>query len=186
MTEAPTFVSPDVPPEDKMAQVRGVSAAMFSKIAEKKELERQVEALNAEIHEISSKMLPDLMAEAGVDKVGIPEFGVDVRLEDWVHAVLPREEETRSAAIRWLEDNDAGNLIKSEVTVRFDRTEHNMAVSAAEQLREAFPEKDVVSRDDVHHMTYTAWAKGEIARGAVLPLDLLGVKTGRIAKVVPR
>ena len=191
MTEAPDWITPDEPPADVAGQIRELSAELVGLIdtAERKKCE--LDELYARIHELSARTIPDKMMEAHMDICGLPELGVDVRMKDWTRAVLPRPGEdgsmaARDAATAWLDDHGYGALIKTEVTAQFDKTERNMALSAAEGLRQEFPDKRVIVREDAHHMTYTAWAKGELKAGVSLPLDLLGITTGKIAEVVNR
>lgn len=191
MTEAPDFVQADEPPENLAAQIRELSETLVGKMSLLEEKEQELEALRAEIHKLSAVTIPEKMMEARMDVCGLPELGVTVRMKDWVHATLPRPGEggdtrARDAAVDWLVEHDAASLIKNEVKVSFDRSEHNMAVIAAQDLREKFPEKSVELKQDVHHMTYTAWARRELESGVILPVDLLGIKTGKVAEVVKR
>lgn len=191
MTDAPDFITPDTPPEDLVTQIRGLSEDLLAKIARAEVLRTELSGLESEIYELSSRTIPDKMMEARMDVCGLPELGVDVRLDEWTRAVLPRPDESggteaRDRATAWLDEHGYGNLIKTEVTASFDKTERNMALSAAEALRAEFPDKRVLVREDIHHMTYTAWAKGELRAGVSLPVDLLGITTGRVAKVHKR
>lgn len=191
MTDAPDFVQADEPSANIAEEIRALSAQLLIKIEEAEKASEVLETLRSEIHEISAVKLPEKMMEARMDFCGLPEWGVDIRLDEWTRAVLPRPDElggtaNRDAAVAWLVDHDAASLIKNEVKVSFDRSEHNMAVNAALELREKFPEKIVELKQDVHHMSYTAWAKRELAAGEILPLDLLGITIGKVAKVVKR
>lgn len=191
MTEAPDFIQPDEPPEDTAARIRELSTELLEKMARAEGLREQLHRLETEIYELSSRTIPDKMMEARMDVCGLPELGVDVRLDEWTRAVLPRPDESgdteaRDRATAWLDEHGYGNLIKTEVTASFDKTERNMALSAAGKLREEFPDKRVLVREDIHHMTYTAWAKGELRAGVPLPVDLLGITTGKVAKVHKR
>lgn len=191
MTEAPDFVQADEPPENLAAQIRELSETLVAKMAALEVKEQEAEALRTEIHKLSAVTIPEKMMEARMDVCGLPELGVTVRMKDWVHATLPRPGEggdtrARDAAVDWLVAHDAASLIKNEVKVSFDRSEHNMALSAAQELREKFPEKIVELKQDVHHMTYTRWAREQLAAGEILPVDLLGIKIGKVAEVVKR
>ncbi len=191
MTDAPDFITPDEPPADLAAQIRELSKELIIKISAKAVLEEKVDALNAEIYELSAKTIPDKMMEARMDRIGLPEVGVDVRLKDWVRALLPKPDESgstraRDTATAWLDSHGYGSLIKTEVSAVFDKTERNMALSAAGKLREEFPDKPVYVKEDVHHMTYSKWAKERLEAGEILPMELLGVSAGKVAEVVKR
>lgn len=191
MTDAPDFITPDEPPEDLAKQIRSLSETLIAAIVAKEAIEQRLEELNAEIYELSAKTIPEKMMEARMDRCGLPELGVDVRMKDWVRAMLPRPGEDgntadRDRATAWLTENGASALIKAEVKIAFDRSEHNVAVSAAEDLRAEYPDKRVEVREDIHHMTYTAWAREQLKAGTPLPIDLLGISTGKVAEVVKR
>lgn len=191
MTDAPDFVQADEPPEDVASQIRALSTELVGLMAEANQKKEELEELHNRIYELSSRTIPDKMMEARMDICGLPELGVDIKMKDWVRALLPRPAEDgntveRDAATEWLDGHGWGNLIKTEVTAQFDKTERNMALSAAESLRSEFPDKRVVVREDVHHMTYTAWARERLKAGETLPVDLLGISMGKVAEVVKR
>lgn len=190
MAEAPPdFIEPDAPREAS-ASLQELTATLIAKMQEKVELAMRADTLDREIWDLSARQIPDAMDASGVDRVGMPEVGVDVRLENWTRAVLPQNTEAnptaRDQAVSWLVDHNYGDLIKTGLTVEFTRGEHNVAISLAEELHEKLPANKIAVKDDVHHMTYTAFIKERMRAGDVLPLDLLGATTGRVAKVVER
>ncbi len=191
MPDAPAFIEADAPPEDLAAQIRALAATLAYKIAEAETKKAELEDLHAEIYDLSSRTLPEKMMEARMDICGLPELGVSVRLKDWVRALLPRPAEDgntadRDRATEWLVDHGASALIKAEVKVAFDRSEHNVAMDAAEDLRQRYPDKRVEVKEDIHHMTYTAWAREQLKAGESMPLELLGISVGKVAEVVKR
>lgn len=189
MDAPPDFVQPDTPREAS-ASLQDLTRHLVDLMQAREAKGQEIEALDREIYDLSSRLIPDAMDASGVDRVGVPSAGVDVRLENWVRAVLPKPTEAdpaaRARAVDWLVEHEYGDLIKSGLTVEFTRGEHNVAVSAAESLKEQFPGKKVDLRDDIHHMTYTAFIKERLRAGDQLPLDLLGATVGRVAKVVER
>lgn len=190
MTEpAPDFIEPDAPREAS-ASLQELTATLVAKISRKAEVSAILETLDREIWDLSSRQIPDAMDASGVDRVGMPELNIDVRLENWTRAVLPKNTEAnpnaRNQAVDWLVEHNYGDLIKTGLTVEFTRGEHNKAYALAEELHEQMPDKKINVTDDIHHMTYTAFIKERIKAGDKLPLDLLGATVGRVAKVVER
>jgi hypothetical protein len=191
MTEAPDFIQADEPPEDLAAQIRERATELVGLMATAERKKEELEELNARIYELSAKTLPEKMMEARMDICGLPELGFNIKLKDWVRALLPRPGEDgstvdRDKATAWLVDHGASALIKAEVKVAFDRSEHNVAVSAAEDLRQRYPDKRVEVKEDIHHMSYTAWAREQLKAGEAMPLEMLGISIGKVAEVVKR
>lgn len=137
--------------------------------------------------ELRTRILPDAMSEAAMTTFALTD-GTKIAVEDFVSGSLPKEDpdkpETvaaRAAAIKFLEDNEAGGLIKNVITVEFEKSQHNEALSLAQDLRDKGFAVNVKS--DVHPQTYMAWARDALKQGLNLDADLMNLFIGRVAKL---
>lgn len=194
---APAFVRPDTPDQDKLRRVLELAQEQVNLTTEVASLERQLEAAKNQLRDIAHKRLPDAMDEASVDSVGLPDIGYDVKLRPWYDGSLPRLDpkdptsaRRRQAALDWVSANDYGDLVKTTVTILFGRSEHNVAVSTFEAIREYLGAQGlpniVAMVEDIHHMTYKAFLREQTEAGVVLPLDTLNAVIGRVAKIEER
>lgn len=151
------------------------------------ETDDQIDALEASLKDLKSRAnhlktieLPDLMAENGLSAIKL-ESGKTVEVSDFVTGSLPKDEARRKAAIDWLASNGGADLIKSEVKVEFSKTEHNLSKSLASRLRdEGFV---TVEQESVHAQTLMAFAREKLKKGDEIPLDQLGLFSGRTVKI---
>jgi hypothetical protein len=140
--------------------------------------EADLKASKAALNALKTQRVPDLMAEMMMDE--IVWNGWKVKISDFVSGSLPSDPERRAKAIQWLEENEAGGLIKTEVKVEFGKSQHNEALSVAAELeRDGFaPKVD----SGVHASTLQAFARERIKNGEAIDTELLGLYTGKIAK----
>jgi hypothetical protein len=87
----------------------------------------------------------------------------------------------RAAAIRWLEENGAVNLIKTDLVVSFDKSQHNVALDTQQMLIERGLPASITS--GVHPMSLQAFVKEALKNGDEIPLELLGLDAGRVVKI---
>lgn len=167
-------------PTDKLEKIVKIAT-------ESVELERNIgstmellEALSGRSTELKTRALPDAMAEAQMSNFSL-EDGTTIKVDDFVSGSLPKEEPERGRAIKFLEDNEAGSLIKNVMTVSFEKSQHEEATALANRLRsEGY---DVEVKSDVHPQTYMAWARDALKQGVNLDPDLLNLFIGRVAKL---
>lgn len=186
----------DAPSESEARSLADMGRELFQVDSSIAELEDQLEARKARRKELTDKELPDYFTRVGQDRMGLPEFDVDLVLENFVHANIAAdwEPERREAAFGWLEEHGHGDMIKVEMTLKFPRTAMAFARWVQQTLETLkFPKQfvkmvmpSVELGLGVPWNTLTAWAKEQIKNGAELPLDTLGVTTGRVVKIKKR
>lgn len=202
----------DAPSEDESKDLTTLGRELYATDSEIQRLEQQLEERKDRRRVLVEKELPDYLTRVGQDSVGLPEFGVDLVLENYYHANIASdwEPERRQAAFDWLEENGDGDMIKTEFTILFPKfmlpvarwlqthvktLRPKMTVSeeigSGKKKRKTQVEKQVEIPEatvglTVPWNTLTAWAKRKIEAGETLPLDVLGVTTGRIVKIKER
>lgn len=135
----------------------------------------------------ASKVLVDMLDEAEVDRVGLPEHGVDAVLESFCRASLPKDPEARNAAVTWLDTNGHGSLVRlnMEFSLPSGPEEYQQALALQERLSKELDTQ--VSLDTtVPWNTLTAFVKEQLRKGTVIPLETLGAYVGRVVKLKKR
>lgn len=171
---------------DRLAALQALAVRLRELALERGVAEEHLAQIKRTIASIEGREMPDLMAAAGVDRVGVPAQGnlpgVDYHLSRYVHAVIGSEwdPERRVRAFHTLEQLGAGDLVQHTVVVRFKREEYEEAQRLADQLRQRFD--DVTVERAVHWATLTAWVRRKLNDGEELPMEDLGASSGWVVK----
>lgn len=166
-------------------QIKAIERAVIqaAKIDQEiKELDQLLKHKKADLHKIIIHQLPDALAAANLQEI-VTENGTRVKLEEIVSGSLPNDPEKREAALKWLEENDAKDLIETEMSFHFERGQHNSMNALASAADELGLEHE--DRSGVHHMKLKSFIKERMKRGEKTPYDLLGIFIGRKAKIQP-
>lgn len=142
------------------------------------QMEEDLKAAKKTLQTMKTGRIPDLMAELQMDEC--VHKGWRVKISDFVSGSLPADTEKRAKAIRWLEENEGGGLIKTELSIEFAKSQHNEALSMAEELHSQGYAPKVDS--GVHSATLQAFARERIKNGDSIDTEILGLYTGKVAK----
>ena len=186
----------DAPSEAESKDLAQLGRELFEVDSSISALEEKLSTARERRKTLTQTELPEYFTRVGQDRMGLPEFGVDLILENFVHANIAAdwEPERRDAAFAWLEDNGHGDIIKVEMTLKFPRTAMALARWVQQVLETMKLPKQFLNMSippievglGVPWNTLTAWAKEQIRNGAALPLDTLGVTTGQVVKIKKR
>jgi len=194
---APSFT--DAPKEDESNKLREIGIRLYTVDKEIADLEAQLKAKTAIKTEIQQHELPDYMKKISQDKIGLPEFQVDLVMEAYYHANIKAEwpEEQRKAGFDYLEELNAGDLIKTQVVFLFGRKDMKKVkwllafiktvqhyLTEVGGTPEDIPDPTVSMA--VPWNTLTAFVKEQVTAGKKLDLEKLGATVGSIVKIKPR
>ena len=178
-------------PEDRLDALRDMARQLRDKEREITDLDERLKATKVEAAEIRTKKLVDLMAEVGVDKVGLPAEGnypaCDAELKPYYHAVISAdwEPEKRQAAFAWLDGAGHGDLIKTAITILLPRDDRAMALSIQHYLEQCNVAHTV--QLDVPWNTLTAFVREQVEKyHRTPPLETLGATVGQVVKLKAR
>lgn len=177
---------------DKLLELREMVAAA-------RDLEKERDMLNERLKEVNSALdgpegyyfrkLPSLMSEIGVPSITIEANG---NLPAYVATASPYykasiaadwPEEKRKEAFDYLEEIEAGDLIKTEVTVAFPREQRELAVKFKEMVDKKYHSNSII-KENVAWNTLTAWLKEQVEEVGEIPqLDKIGGVVSRIVKL---
>lgn len=144
------------------------------------DLKALTDTLSARANELKTKTIPDKMAEIGLSEFATPA-GNKLKIEDFVAGAMPKEPLQREAAIKELEAWGAESVIRNEVLMVFEKSQHNEAMALVDDIRAKGFAVEVTS--GVHPQTYLKIIRERLAGGEAVDLEKMGVFAGRKTKV---
>ena len=143
------------------------------------QLEADLKAAKKALHYSKANRIPDMMAELNIPSITFNGYKCSVN--NFVSGSLPKEEVARKKAIDWIADHDGAELIKTDIKAEFGRSGHNEALALKNDLE--MRGYDVAMTSGVHAQTLAAWARERLKKGESIDTEVLGLFTGRIAKL---
>lgn len=140
--------------------------------------EKELKAAKEQARLLREETIPSAMQELGLDSFKLTT-GETFTVKQEVYASIPSD--YKEEAMRWLERNGFGGLIKVDVTAAFGRNQKDISTSLLEELhRRGFATK--VS-EGVAPQTLKAFLREQLAKGTDIPLDLFGARPTWITKI---
>ena len=133
------------------------------------ELEDRLKSKKQEADDISSRVIPELLAEQNLTEIKLGD-GSAVSVKKEFRCTLPKDETKRTAAYQWLRDNKLEDIIKNNVFVTFGRGEDDKAKQLLNLAAENGYEPQ--QKSDVAWMTLTALFRERIEAGLDMPSDV--------------
>lgn len=149
------------------------------KLAEDKKLEW--EAAQAVVTDLSEKVIPS--AAEGLEGDFLMDDGRKLQIKEVVSASISGGK--RLPAIKWLDDNGYGSIVKHQVVFHFDRNRNELYQDFMEHIQ-SFIDKDrlvMTEEHNVHAQTLMAWVREKLKEGIELPRELLGIFVKHVAKI---
>jgi len=133
------------------------------------DLEEKLKKKKEEADDISSRVIPELLAEQGLSELKLQD-GSKVSVRKEFRCTLPKDLDKRDAAYKWLRDQGLGDIIKNNVSVTFGKGEDDKA----KQLLDLAVENGFQpsQKSDVAWMTLTALFRERIESGLDMPSDV--------------
>ena len=132
-------------------------------------LEEQLKNKKAEADDISSRVIPELLAEQGLSEIKLAD-GSKVSVKKEFRCTLPKDEVKREAAYQWLRQQWLGDIIKNNVFVTFGKGEDDKAKQLLDLA--AANGYEPQQKSDVAWMTLTALFRERIEAGLDMPSDV--------------
>jgi hypothetical protein len=119
--------------------------------------------------DIGSRVIPELLAEQGLSSIKLAD-GSSVTVKREYRCTLPKEEDRREVAHKWLRDQGLGDIIKNNVSVTFGRGEDDKA----QQLLDLAASNGFQpqQKSDVAWNTLTALFQERVESGLDMPSDV--------------
>ncbi len=132
-------------------------------------LEQQLKDKKAEADDISSRVIPELLAEQGLSEIKLAD-GSKVSVKKEFRCTLPKDETKREQAYEWLRNEKLGDIIKNNIFVTFGKGEDDKAKQLLDLA--AANGYEPQQKSDVAWMTLTALFRERIEAGLDMPSDV--------------
>ena len=167
-------------PQDLLQQVTELAEQQIEIENEIAKQTAKLKELNAKLLRISGVDLPTAMQSAGLVSLGMKD-GSTIKIEHGIAASIT--EATHERAIRWLIDNNFGDLIKRSVQINFSRGEDERQAKLLELLeREGYDEFAVA--ENVHPQTLKAFVREQTEKGTNIPPEAFNLYPYTKTKIV--
>lgn len=159
------------------------SAEQMAAIKEQiEELEQTVSELTKHYNFLAQQEIPNTMEELGLKTFELKD-GSKISIKDFISGSLPKDEEGFEWSVNWLKDNDLESILKTDVTLKFNKGEENFAKNAIGLLRDNGYEPN--EKFGVHPQTLYS-ALRELQKHEVdIPFERLGLYAGKKADIKP-
>jgi hypothetical protein len=131
--------------------------------------EEHVDNLKKMADDISSRVIPELLAEQGLSSLKLAD-GSSVTVKREYRCTLPKEDERRQSAYNWLRENGLGDIIKNNVSVTFGRGEDDKAQRLLDLAASNGFEPN--QKSDVAWNTLTALFQERVESGLDMPSEV--------------
>lgn len=181
------FTDAQVPPSgDLLTQTVGYANELVRLEEQLEDIKALTKKLSGRAHELKTVVLPAQMA-----KIGQSDFtllnGFRIEIEDFISVAEPPKDKAKKEAMRAkrilaltkMEGGEA--LVKTDVSIQFEKKEHNQALALVDDLRKKGFIVDVAS--DVNSASLKAFVREKLRAGEKVDQDALGLFLGLAAKV---
>jgi hypothetical protein len=182
-----------MPPADRLEVLRAKVSRVRDLRAEVEDLSSRVTDANKEIQDLTFKQLPDMFEELGMRNMtleatgNLPPYGAEKKPYFKANIAAEWPPEKRAAGLTFLEQRDAGDLIRLFITVELGRGEAETGKKIIVELQKLGVDYSVSK--SVHWGTLTAWLREQVQKYKrdFTPgeLDMIGAKVGTIVEVKP-
>jgi len=122
-----------------------------------KDLELQVKELNERLRHLTEKRIPFAMTEIGMSEFKMND-GTKIKVKEDIQAPqLDERKEFYAFAKQYLADNDALDLLKTDVSLQFSKGSHNEVLNLVAELKEKGYDPIVI--DKVLAQTYKKFGR---------------------------
>ena len=135
-------------------------------------IEDQLKKKKDEHDHISSKVIPELLAEQGLSEIKLAD-GSKVSVKQEFRCTLPKDDVKREQAYEWLRNEKLGDIIKNNVFVTFGKGEDDKAKSLIDLAVENGYEPN--QKSDVAWNTLTALYEERVKAGLDMPSDVFSL-----------
>ena len=132
-------------------------------------LEQQLKDKKAEADDISSRVIPELLAEQGLSEIKLAD-GSKVSVKKEFRCTLPKDEVKREQAYEWLRNEKLGDIIKNNIFVTFGKGEDDKAKQLLDLAVGNGYEPS--QREKVEPMTLKALYRERVESGLDMPSDV--------------
>lgn len=133
-------------------------------------LEDELSVAKEQLKNIQERLLPEAMAAVGMTEFKM-NSGVKISIKNDVYASIRKD--YLSQAVKWLDENGLGGIVKDQVSVDFGRGE----LRSVEFLMNFCKQYHLVANEklNVHPSTLKATIKEQLAKGVEFPEEFFSI-----------
>lgn len=152
----------------------------------REQLENNLEAIDERLKELTQRSIPEYLDghQIAAQLLNFEGTQYEVTVADRFEGALPKDPGKRKAAIEYLDQLDASDIVQVELVMKFPRGKAEQARELAERLSDQgfTPELG----EGVHPSTLKAFVRAAMLEGDPIEPSRLGVHHMRQAKFKPR
>jgi hypothetical protein len=156
---------------DALRRITKLADQLVAAKADVKTIEASLVTAKAKVTRIEREDLPELMRELKMKNFEL-EGGGKVGVVDDLECSIT--EENKPAALTWVKKRGDDGIIKTILSVEFDRDEYQAAIKLAAEIRK-LTNKPVEVKESIHHMTLKAYIKELLKKKVKVPIKLFGL-----------
>ncbi len=164
--DTPEVVSNALTQIKETAQQQEEAEVVVEKTLEKYDLAKK------EFVRISEKVFPNLLKSLEITE-DITVGGLKVQLAEKLRGNIP--ERHRVEALKWLNDQGHGDIIKRQIIIEFGKDEEKWADKFMRDCNQRKKQLNMKVKRTVHAQTLQAWCREMLSEGEVFPMELFGV-----------
>jgi hypothetical protein len=142
------------------------------------ELEEDLKQAKKDLAYYITKIIPDIFDELGLKTIVLSD-GAKVTVDSGFVASIKKE--NQPIAYKWLRENNHGDLIKHELTVKLTAGEDEFANDIKEDLN--LLGATYSDKESVHYQTLKSFVNEQMENGTKIPEDIFGIHPIRTAKI---
>lgn len=159
-------------PQTEVERAVEMAEFMVAKARKVKEIEERLKAEKQELLKLETEVLPELMLEIGLTEFTLKD-GSKVAVKRDINCAIT--EVNRYDAHEWLKANGFAGLIKTQVSVEFDRGANEEAQQFAQTVTELRDGEAPKVLNTVHASTLKSFVKEQLEKGEMVPEDLFSL-----------
>lgn len=145
----------------------------------KEEKTEELRLASEMVTNIKERRIPDA-AEGVQGKINLPD-GRTLEITEKVRASIAGDK--RIPAIKWLDDNDYGSIVKRELVFQFNREDEDKFKRFVDHVKSSGIPVTMRENFSVHHSTLEAFVRERLKEGDDIDRSILGVYIQKDAKV---
>lgn len=122
------------PAASALTDIAAMAAKLQALDQEVESAEEALKALKAARDKVAKVDLPEALEGAGLQELKLAN-GRKLGVKETLYAEMPKDRVKRNEAASWMERHNHAALIKTEVTIQFDRGDGDLAKDTAELLK---------------------------------------------------
>lgn len=172
---------------DALARIVEMAKQLTQATANVARLNEELEAAKKLQRQIETEHLPELMKELGVTSVSLAD-GLLVELKEEFDCGITKA--NHAAALKWLDDNNFGSIIKTKVQVEFARDDRQNAVALSKDVQRFIVARRIDTGcemiETIHPQTLKSFLKEQMKAGMPVPYNLFSIHPYNKAKLSAR